>query len=86
MKRFVLALALLSLCVMPGFAKGGHGSSHSHKSSSSVVHVKEYRTKKGTVVHAHDRTRPNGTDLDNWSTKGNVNPETGKKGTKKHKH
>jgi hypothetical protein len=38
--------------------------------------------KDGTVVKAHDRTAPNQTKNDNWSTKGNVNPETGKEGTK----
>jgi len=47
------------------------------------VHVKEYKKKNGTVVQAHDRTAPNKTQKDNWSTKGNANPETGKAGTKK---
>jgi hypothetical protein len=46
------------------------------------VQVKGYVTKKGTHVDAHDRTRSNQTKSDNWSTKGNVNPETGKAGTK----
>jgi hypothetical protein len=36
-----------------------------------------------TSVKAHARTAPNKTRKDNWSTIGNVNPYTGKKGTKR---
>jgi hypothetical protein len=39
-------------------------------------------TKKGTYVAPHRQTNPNRTTGDNWSTKGNVNPVTGKRGTK----
>lgn len=49
------------------------------------VHVETYQKKNGTVVEEHDRTAPNNTNKDNWSTKPNVNPETGKKGTKEPK-
>lgn len=45
-------------------------------------HVNTYQKKNGTIVQEHNRTTKNNTDLDNWSTKPNVNPETGKKGTK----
>ena len=41
-----------------------------------------YVTKKGERVAPHDRTGENKTKGDNWSTQGNVNPETGKAGTK----
>jgi|ERR1700688_1610963 len=67
------------LAISPSFAKGGKSSG---RSSSARVHVKSYTTKKGKVVKSHDRTAPNGTKRDNWSTKGNTNPETGKPGTK----
>jgi hypothetical protein len=33
-------------------------------------------------VGSHRATNPNHTKRDNWSTKGNVNPYTGKAGTK----
>ena len=46
------------------------------------VHVKGTTTKTGTYRQPHNRTSPNSTKTDNWSTKGNVNPWTGKKGTK----
>ena len=36
----------------------------------------------GSYVQSHFRTSPNHTRIDNWSTKGNVNPYTGKKGSK----
>ena len=46
------------------------------------VHVKSNVTKSGTYRPAHYRTSPNKTKFDNWTTKGNVNPYTGKIGTK----
>jgi Tfp pilus assembly protein FimV len=46
------------------------------------VNVKSYTKKNGTVVASHQRTSSNGTQTDNWSSKGNVNPNTGKVGTK----
>ncbi len=47
-----------------------------------AVHVKGYTRKDGTVVQPHERTAPNSTKNDNYSTRGNVNPYTGKVGTK----
>jgi len=44
-------------------------------------YVRGYTRKDGTYVAPHYQTNPNGTKLDNWSTKGNVNPYTGKVGT-----
>jgi len=44
--------------------------------------VRGYTKKDGTVVQPHRRTNPNKTEKDNWDTKGNTNPDTGKKGTK----
>lgn len=35
----------------------------------------------GVYIPQHQRTNPNSTTLDNWSTRGNVNPYTGKVGT-----
>lgn len=39
-----------------------------------------YVTKNGTYVAPSNATNPNDTKLDNYSTKGNVNPYTGKAG------
>jgi hypothetical protein len=46
------------------------------------VHVKATTTKTGEYKQAHERTAPNKTTADNYSTKGNTNPYTGKAGTK----
>ena len=49
---------------------------------AKTVRVKSTFTKTGTYRPTHVRTSPNKTKIDNWSTKGNVNPYTGKQGTK----
>lgn len=43
--------------------------------------VKGYTKKNGTYVQPHFRSSPNRNKFDNWGTKGNYNPYTGKKGT-----
>ena len=43
-------------------------------------YVKGYFRKDGTYVSGHYRTNRNNTNLDNYSTKGNTNPYTGKPG------
>ena len=49
---------------------------------SSDQHVSGYTRKDGKHVAPYMRSAPNGSQKDNFSTKGNVNPYTGKKGTK----
>ena len=85
----LVAAVLVSL---PAAARGGAShSSSSHPSGSGHVNgsshsVSGHTTKNGTYVKPHRQTNPNGTKKDNYSTKGNVNPHTGKKGTKKATH
>ncbi|AVS61645.1 hypothetical protein C8241_07900 [Paracidovorax avenae] len=91
MKKSLILVAALSLCTF-AIAKGGggHGGGHSgshHTSSAGSAHgsshsVSGYTRKDGTYVAPSHATNPNGTKSDNWSTKGNVNPHTGKEGTK----
>lgn len=50
--------------------------------NAPVEKVNDYTTKKGTVVKPYYRTVPDKTKSNNFSTKGNNNPFTGKKGTK----
>ena len=45
------------------------------------TYVKGYVKKDGTYVQPHFRSAPNDTKFDNYSTKGNINPYTGKEGT-----
>jgi hypothetical protein len=54
-------------------ADGGGAGSH---------HVKGHFKKDGTYVQPHQSTNPNQTQRDNWTSKPNVNPYTGKPGTK----
>jgi len=93
---FVLGVLLASNAFARGgghSSSGSHSSSHatsnaSTKSSSyrysnpSTTSVHGYTKKDGTYVGSYKRTTENHTKLDNWSTKGNVNPYTGKAGTK----
>ncbi|MFA5060157.1 MAG: hypothetical protein WC676_05970 [Candidatus Omnitrophota bacterium] len=46
------------------------------------TYVDGYYRKDGTYVQPHYRSSPNSTEYDNYSTKGNYNPYTGKEGTK----
>ncbi len=48
---------------------------------SASVYVNGYTRKDGTYVQGHYRSSPNHTRMDNYSTKGNFNPYTGKAGT-----
>jgi len=45
------------------------------------VSVKGYVKSNGTYVAPHVRSNPNHSKYDNYSTRGNINPYTGKKGT-----
>lgn len=91
MKSILLCVAVLALS-SSAFAKGGGGgngsgghsnaSSHGYGSASESHSTSGYTKSNGTYVAPSHATNPNGTKSDNWSTKGNVNPYTGKEGTK----
>lgn len=77
MKNTILLIAACALS-MGAFAKGG-----SHGQGSGGSHsVRGHTTKNGTYVKPTRATNPNHTKRDNYSQKGNVNPYTGKQGTK----
>lgn len=71
MKQIFFFLITLNLSFM----------SLAQRKSSGDVHVKGYYRDNGTYVAPHNRTAPNSTNIDNFSTIGNVNPYTGEKGT-----
>lgn len=68
MKKLTIAAVAL------GFATGALAQG-SH-------YVRGYTRSNGTYVAPHYQTNPNSTTLDNWSTRGNVNPYTGQAGTR----
>lgn len=89
MRRFLVS-GLVLILAFPAFARGRGGGSHrsggSHSSSTSRsrgdVYVHGHTTKTGKQVKPHHRSAPDGTRQNNYSTKGNVNPYTGKAGTR----
>ena len=73
MKKIIFALALLVGLV-----------SFSASAEARTTRVKGYyKPSTGRYIAPHYKTTPNRTRLDNFSTKGNRNPFTGKKGTVK---
>jgi hypothetical protein len=72
MQKLAAAILVFAsiLATEPSFAKPG-----SHP-------VRGHVTKHGTYVPPHRATNPDSSKLNNWSTRGNVNPYTGKPGTK----
>ncbi|MFM0474769.1 hypothetical protein [Paraburkholderia strydomiana] len=84
MKIKSIAVCCLWVISTVAFARGsGFGGGHSsyHSSSSGEHYVGGYTRSNGTYVAGHHQTNPNSTKYDNWSSKGNVSPYTGKPGT-----
>lgn len=61
-------LILVLICVVGSFAHADQW-------------VNGYARSNGTYVQGYERTSPNNTRLDNYSTQGNTNPYTGQSGT-----
>lgn len=78
----VVALAWPAVAGARGHSGGGSSHSSGHHSSGGSVSVRSYTRKDGTFVHAHTRSAPDGNFSNNWSTRGNFNPYTGKAGTR----
>lgn len=66
--RHLACVLALAVVSTPAFAK--------------PVSVDGHIRRDGTYVPPHQRTAPNSTINDNWSTKPNVNPNTGRAGTR----
>jgi hypothetical protein len=90
MKMFKVLMTMVVVLVFSSAAqaRGRGGGLHSSRGkthyagSGGSAHVRGHVTKKGTCVEPHRRTNPDHSRMNNWSTKGNVNPYTGLKGTK----
>ena len=83
MPRMVtIAFSILFVTMAPQAAVGQTKTSPSvyRQRSTSPVRVRPHVTNRGTYVQPHVRTAPNKTRTDNWGSKGNVNPYTGKAG------
>lgn len=71
----LLLLASVSAAPARSLLYGTGSNTHDH-------YVHSYVRSDGTFVSGHYQTNPNGTQLDNYGTLGNVNPHTGAVGTK----
>lgn len=80
MRTKTVLVALVAAFLTLSFA--GDTWARSRSSSGGSASVRGYTTKSGKTVAPYQRTTPNGSKQDNWSAKGNVNPYTGKSGTK----
>jgi len=59
-----------------------HGAAAHSNSSHSSFAVRGYTKRNGTDVAPHYSSAPDHSKANNWSSRGNVNPYTGKVGTK----
>ncbi len=82
-------IALASAVVLSGnaFARGSSFGAHSSYSYSGYSgradhSISGYTRSNGTYVQPSHATNPDATRNNNYTTKGNVNPYTGKVGTK----
>jgi hypothetical protein len=84
MKTITLfAFALLATLQLNAQAPRQHQTAPSGEGSKpSNEPVQGYERKNGTYVEPYHRTTPDTTQKNNYETKGNVNPYTGKEGTK----
>jgi hypothetical protein len=81
MTKWILA-GVLAAASTGAFAQnslyGGFGTGSNPNSHGVSGHV----TSSGTYVQPHTATNPNSTQMDNYNTRGNVNPTTGTVGTR----
>lgn len=70
-----IVFAVLSAVLLPQ-------SDAQARSSGGSSRVAGHVRRDGTYVQPHQRTHPNQTERDNWSSKPNINPYTGKEGTR----
>lgn len=68
MKKLIVMAVMLSTAAVAG--------------AQGRTHVGGYTRSNGTYVQPHDRTTRDATRNDNWTTRGNVNPDNGRIGTR----
>lgn len=76
----IIAVVALSLASGSAYAQyyGGYGTGSNPNSHST----RGYTTRSGAYVAPHQSTNPNSTQRDNYGTRGNYNPYTGRTGTR----
>ena len=84
--KTLTAIALLLATVSAASAQyiqtNPYGTTYGTGSNPSSHYVQGYTRNNGTYVAPHMQTNPNNTQLDNYGTRGNVNPYNGQIGTR----
>ncbi len=85
----LVIIALLGFVASPSMAQSSYGSGSGRSggyptygtgSNPSSNSVGGYTTRDGNYVSPHQRTNPNGTQYDNYGSRGNTNPYSGQTG------
>ena len=86
----ILCAAIIFICgfntnltVLEAQPLFGTVSEYYDNAGNRYIYVKGYTRKDGTEVKGYYRSMPDGDKDNNLSTKGNINPFTGRKGQKK---
>lgn len=69
MRVLVMGALLACICATSSVVEAG------------TTYVRPYVRSDGTYVQPHFRTTPDSSLFNNWSTRGNINPYTGRLGT-----
>lgn len=77
-KWIIAAFIAVSATTASAQNYGGYGTGSNSRSHSTSGHT----TSTGTYVPPSHATNPNNTQMDNYTTRGNVNPYTGAAGTR----
>ena len=92
--KIAVGMAFIALSIGPAAAQlyGNSSGLYGTGSNSSGLYgtgsnpnshyVQPHSNSNGTYTPGHYQTNPNSTQLDNYSTRGNVNPYTGATGTR----
>jgi hypothetical protein len=85
--KTAIGIALLAFTFAPASAQlygsqSSYGSGYGTGSNPSSHYVSPHTNSNGTTVQGHYQTNPNSTQMDNYGTRGNLNPHNGEYGTR----
>jgi hypothetical protein len=84
--KIAIGLAFMALGIAPAAAQGllapYNGGGYGSGSNPNSHYVQPHTNSNGTYTSGHYQTNPNSTQMDNYGTRGNVNPYNGATGTR----
>jgi len=72
-----------NMLILENFPLSGVISVYYDLNGTPYLYIDGYTKKDGTYIKGYYRSLPDKNKLNNWSSKGNINPFTGKKGYEK---